>query len=351
MNARDWQPRGVHLVGSVPLDSAEAVFRAASAALGDRLRRLPDGETGERSGWIGWQFAVMQRHPQLEVLPPDPASRFYGPRPTFRIRPGTDARQIAFGTLGYADAARASYATFARLQREGVVPPGMRFQVSLPTPLAPILAYVAPEAQEALEPAYTARLLAELDEILAAIPADRLAIQWDAAIEFAVLEGLLTAPDPDPEVGIIERLVRLGDRVPAAVELGYHLCYGDAGHQHFTQPGDTGTLVRVANALAMGLARPLTWLHLPVPRERTDDAYYAPLRDLRLPPDTQLYLGLLHLTDGEEGARARIAAARRAVPAFGVATECGFGRRPPEVMPDLLRLHAALSAPLSHDGN
>jgi hypothetical protein len=38
-------PLGVHLVGSVPLASAEDVFRTLGGALGDRLRRLPDGET------------------------------------------------------------------------------------------------------------------------------------------------------------------------------------------------------------------------------------------------------------------------------------------------------------------
>jgi len=38
---------GAHLVGSVPLPDAEAVFRAVSA-LGADLRRLPDGETGVR---------------------------------------------------------------------------------------------------------------------------------------------------------------------------------------------------------------------------------------------------------------------------------------------------------------
>ena len=47
------QPRGVHLVGSVPLADAEAVFRAANAILGRHLRRIPDGETGERTNWIG----------------------------------------------------------------------------------------------------------------------------------------------------------------------------------------------------------------------------------------------------------------------------------------------------------
>jgi hypothetical protein len=47
------KPRGVHLVGSVPLGDAEDVFRAATSILGGRLRRIPDGETGERSNWIG----------------------------------------------------------------------------------------------------------------------------------------------------------------------------------------------------------------------------------------------------------------------------------------------------------
>ncbi len=47
------QPRGVHLVGSIPLGDAEDVFRAASSILGGRLQRIPDGETDERTNWIG----------------------------------------------------------------------------------------------------------------------------------------------------------------------------------------------------------------------------------------------------------------------------------------------------------
>jgi hypothetical protein len=37
-------PPGAHLVGSVPLRSAEEVFRMLSERLGDRVQRLPDGE-------------------------------------------------------------------------------------------------------------------------------------------------------------------------------------------------------------------------------------------------------------------------------------------------------------------
>ena len=46
--------RHVHLVGSVPMADAGAVFETASAVLGPFLRRIPDGETGERLDWVTW---------------------------------------------------------------------------------------------------------------------------------------------------------------------------------------------------------------------------------------------------------------------------------------------------------
>ena len=76
-----------------------------------------------------------------------------------------------------------------------------------------------------------------------------------------------------------------------------------------------------------------------MPRERSDQGYFAPLRDLRLHSETELYLGVVHLTDGLEGTRRRIAAAREFAPPFGITTECGLGRRPPETISDVLRLH------------
>ena len=56
-------PHDVHLVGSVPLANAEAVFSAVSAALGPRLKRIPDGETGPRSDWITWLEPVFANNP------------------------------------------------------------------------------------------------------------------------------------------------------------------------------------------------------------------------------------------------------------------------------------------------
>jgi ubiquinone/menaquinone biosynthesis C-methylase UbiE len=336
-------PRGVHLVGSIPLASADEVFRSVAAALHDRVRRIPDGETGPRSDWIVWQYPVLSSRPQFEVVPPAPDH--YRALPRLRVRDGERPEAIRFEALGYAQAAVSSYRVFATLKRDGVIPRGCRFQVSLPTPLAPISAFVATENQAALEPVYESRMLEELGEILDAIPLEQLAVQWDTNFEFGMLEGVFPVWFSDVRGGILERLLRLSRHVPPEVELGYHLCYGDAEHKHFKEPEDTGRLVQIANSLSSSLDRPLNWIHMPVPRDRDDEGYFEPLGDLRLRPDTELYLGLVHLTDGVEGTQRRVRAARGFVSEFGVATECGWGRRAPQAVPALLELHKRLSTP------
>jgi hypothetical protein len=340
-------PRGALLVGSVPLSSSADVFRTAGEILGQHVKRIPDGETGERTNWIGFQVGVLSTNPALEFFPE--GDREYTSLPYLRVRDGVDPATIRFENLGYADAALVSWEAFQRLQTEGAIPAGTRFQVSLPTPIATVAAFIHPTYQESVLPAYRQRMLEELDAICAAIPHDRLALQWDVAVEFGILEGAFPnyLGAEQREATLIDWLVTLGDQVPSDVELGYHLCYGDAGHKHFKEPDDTTLLVRVANALSERVQRSIEWIHLPVPRGRDDVAYYAPLKNLKLRPGTELYLGLVHLTDGEEGTRRRIAAAQSAVSEFGVATECGFGRRPAETVAPLMRVHAAVADPVA----
>jgi len=219
-------PVGVHLVGSVPLGGAEEVFRTVAGVLGDRLRRIPDGETGPRSDWIGWQYPVFSSQPQFEPGSPG-ASSSYRALPQLRLRSGVAADGMSFDELGYASAAMSSYAIFARLRGEGVIPAHCRFLVSLPTPLAPVSAFVALEHQADLEPVYEAQMAREVERILDAIPHADLAIQWDARYEFAMLDGAIAVWFGDARAAILERLLRLGRHVPPDVELGYHLCYGD----------------------------------------------------------------------------------------------------------------------------
>ncbi|MBF6174973.1 hypothetical protein IU476_26215 [Nocardia blacklockiae] len=338
----------VHLCGSIPLADTEAVFTAAARRLGPWLARIPDGEVGERDNFTVWQLPRMAAHPDLEMAPPP--SPEYGPSARVRPRPGIDAATIDFGPLGYADAALDSWQVFRKLREDGTIDAGVRFQVCLPSPISVVGAFVG-DPQDVLESRYEAAIFAELHKIVAAIPRADLAVQWDCPVEFAIFEGIFPswfgADYPEQLAQVVERLVRLGDAVPEDVELGYHLCYGDFGHQHFAEPADTGRMVAVTAGILDSLARQVDWVHMPVPRARADRAYFEPLSTLRLPARTRLYLGLVHATDGHAGARRRIAAARGVIDNFGIATECGLGRRPAEQIPSLLDLHAAVVTDLS----
>jgi SAM-dependent methyltransferase len=334
---------GVLLVGSVPLRSAEEVFQVMAAELGDRLRQLSDGETGPRSDWIVWQYPVLSSRPEVEVCPP--GDQPHRALPRLRIRDGESVDTLRFDDLGYAEAAISSYRSFARRKRDRQIPAHCRFQVSLPTPLAPIAAFVAPEDQARVEPLYEERMLHELASIFDAIPHEQLAIQWDTNFEFAMLDEVMPAWFDDPRSSIVERLVRLGRSVPTGVQLGYHFCHGHESH-HRDRPYRARPLVDIANALSLSLGRPLDWIHLPVPGHSLDLSFFETLAQIALRRETQLYLGLLHPSDGELGARARIVAARRFVQDFGVATDCGWARHRPQDVASLIALHRAVTTPI-----
>ncbi len=263
--------------------------------------------------------------------------------PRLRLRPGEDASALEFDSLGYADAAVASYRTFAVLKRDGVVPRGCRFQVSLPTPLAPVSAFVAVENQAAVEPAYERAMRRELARIAAEIPNDQLAVQWDTNLELGMLEGDVPAPFSDVRAGVLERLLRIGRLVPVEVGLGFHFCAGHDEQEPRHVPADAGAMVDLANALAAGLGRRLDWLHVPIPSAPDDATFVEPLRRLRLHPGTEVYLGLLHPGETAEVTRRRIALAHTTLDAFGVATPCGWGRLAPGLVPELVERHVRLS--------
>ncbi|WP_193596940.1 hypothetical protein [Microbacterium sp. YJN-G] len=350
MTSTSLQPQGALLVGSVNYDDAEKTMRTAAGTLGGRLRRIPDGEVGKRFHWIMFQPDVLGETDGIERVGDEriPFGAGLDARP-LRIADGTDAAAIELPPLGYAAAAIESYEIFRRLRESGEIEPGVRFQVSLPTPVAVVSSFFTGDDRAAIEPVYADALLGELDEILAAVPHEDLAIQWDVASELGIIERASGYGRPmeawwegDPFDGLVTRLAALVDAVPIGVEVGVHLCYGDAGERHFIEPADAGTLVRYANAVIAASARPLTWLHLPVPIDRDDEAYFAPLAGLA--PVAELYLGLVHSEDGAEGAQHRIAAASRFAPAFGVATECGIGRAPAGTTEGILETHAAVSS-------
>jgi hypothetical protein len=333
-----------HLVGSVPLESAESVFTTVLGTLGHCLRRVPDGETGERRRWIYWQRTMLERHPAMEVdleaglleLKQWDGSLLRRAS-LLRLKPGVDPETVDFPT-GYAEAATSSWMVFERLRERGLIPPGVRFQVCLPTPMSSAFMYVSPVSHDAYLRAYERALLRALDRIVATVPAADLSIQWDICQEVLLFEGYFPSRPADYKERVFALLARLGGAVPRAVELGYHLCYGSPTDQHLVMPKDTAILAEIAAAVFARVPRSVDFLHLPVPQDRDDPGYFAPLASLAVPASTRLYLGLLHHGD-EAGDRRRIDTARVVVARFGVATECGWGRGDPARISGLLESH------------
>jgi hypothetical protein len=332
-----------HLVGSIGLDTVDEVFRTVGSLLGPYLRRVPDGEVGGRKLWISWQYPLLRAS---VFLRPDPSGAI---RPTNRfplltLAEGVAPADVHFGELGYAREARASYLDFLAARANGSLSKDIRFQVCLPTPFAVVGSVVVPAALPAVEAAYERAMIAEVAALCRHIPHHDLCIQWDVCNEMVLWDGQQTdaVPGADiPREELIARMRRLGAAVPADVELGLHLCYGDFGAKHFVEPKDAARMVDFANALSRAIAHPLAYIHMPVPIERSDDAFHRPLADLALADDTELFLGLVHAKDGIEGTRKRMTTARRYAKQFGIATECGMARaRSEQTVRTLLQIHA-----------
>jgi flavin reductase (DIM6/NTAB) family NADH-FMN oxidoreductase RutF len=337
----------VLLVGSVPLRSATEVFELMGEGLGDLLARIPDGETGGRLGFIAWAGDQISRAVGVEV-----DREAVGPAWTsgkmFKVKERTTAAQIDFGPHIYADVALESYATFKFLREQGRIPAHLRFQVSLPTAMGIIFSHTSPASRPTMWAAYEQHLLKDVEQIVRGIPPSDLAIQWDVATE---IDRILEFPEVAAEFSmrsLVDSIARLSEPIPAEVELGIHLCYGDPGHKHIIEPKDMGLMVQLSNRLNRSIGR-INWIHMPVPKERDDDAYFEPLRNLDVSSSTEIYLGLVHMTDGADGAKRRLRTAKKFLKSFGVATECGWGRRSPEIIPDLIALHRSVAQLLASD--
>ena len=174
--------RHVHLVGSVPLNDARSVFETVSAALGPKLKRIPDGETGERSDWITWLEPAFAGNPALEKS--DELFRIHATgtaRIRYRLQAWQTVEDVSFGNLFYADIAKASYAEFAALKRAGK--DCARCEISNRSGAGAFsdLAVLAGRSASAVDPIFNKALKHEIDKIAASLPHDQIAIQFDVA--------------------------------------------------------------------------------------------------------------------------------------------------------------------------
>ena len=102
-----------------------------------------------------------------------------------------------------------------------------------------------------------------------------------------------------------------------------------------------GILAEVTRGIVDAVARRVDYVQMPVPKERTDDGYFAPLEQLQDLQETSLYLGLIHFDD-EAGDMARLTAAQKHIRVGGISAECGWGRTDPDRVPGLLQSHRRL---------
>ncbi|MCY4364131.1 MAG: hypothetical protein OXE42_18445 [Gammaproteobacteria bacterium] len=333
----------IFLVGSIPLNSVEEVFHLCGTLLADHLLSIPDGEVGDRTFWILYlAYRTYHGHPDIETIQrPEPPEW----KPTsmdncwaFKLKPGVE--KLRLESLGYADEAIKSYIAFRDAREKGDIPPGVRFQIAFPFPQdATYFFFRDPTEHKAVMAAYEEALRSEIETILNHIPANELCIQWDVCTDLLEMTGRYYSWSR-PETAwdrYISPLRRLPREVPRDVMMGFHFCYGTFPQKPAIMPEDLTLSVKFANAAVAESGRRVDFVHLTVPRIRTDDVYFRPLEDLDI-GDTRAYLGVIN-TDGVEATKERIAVARKFLPDFGLAAECGFGRERPEDIPGIIDLH------------
>lgn len=333
------------LVGSLPASSSEDALRSAGRLFGDLITTLPDGETGARAAWVGFERERLVRpHPDIETAEesgsPTGVPRHAHETPVFRVREGVS--ELRWESWPRIDEAIESYRVFSELRAQGDIPAGLRFQVCLPFPTSALNAFkVNFEHDYAIAlPAYEDLVARELQRLTSEIPPSDLAIQWDVCYEVLDLEGVIAWTSGDAWerfAGPVERLTRL---IPEEVLVGYHLCYGTFPEWPMFEARDMELIVRMANHAVERSGRQVDWLHLAGPRylRSEDDGFFAPLRALR-PADARVFLGIVLPLDGVPGLRRRHLTASKHIDDFGVAMYCGFGRQPGEDPAETMREH------------
>lgn len=322
------------LVGSLPADSTEQALRVGAELFADVVFALPDGETGPRAAWVGYERERLVRpHPDVEVVAetesPSGIPRHAYETPVFKLRAGVS--ELHWDSWPRIDDALASYAQFRLLREQGVIPAGLRFQVGLPFPSSALNGFKADFAADypIAERAYEDLVARELARLTDEIPPAELAIQWDMAYEVQDIEGVLAWTSEGAWERFAGPVRRLTPLIPKDVLVGYHFCYGTFPEWPMYEARDLELLVRMANYAVANSGRMVDWVHMAGPRylRSEDKRFFRPLTDLEV-GETRVYLGIVLPLDGIAGLRRRHATASRYLRDFGVAMYCGFGRQP-----------------------
>jgi hypothetical protein len=320
--------RSVHLVGTIPAESAKDAFGWATWILGDTIGpTMPDGETGNRSDWVNRLVEGLRAHPDLELAREGSWSS-YTDTPAFRVKKG---RHLRWVDLDY-------FAEFERswpVYQEMVEASGRRFQVGIPGHLdlaAVAFGFKLPVALRNLGP-FRDATIREIAAIWAR-GSSRVVFQHEVPIELIMLTKLPGPARPAAAHRFAREVLRLVEAAPGGSRHGLHLCLGDLNNESLGTPADAGPLVTFANAIMAEwpAGRVLEYLHVPLahgsaPPSMEPD-YYAPLAGLWIPESVRFIGGFIH----EAAAIADLVKIRDQIEhnlgrRIDVAASCGLGRR------------------------
>jgi hypothetical protein len=249
-----------------------------------------------------------------------------------RRSPGCCLRRRIRFPAGYARDALNSYFVFQTLKEQGVLPPHLRFQVSVPMVNSVLPPRIFPDQNDLakIRPDYEAAMRAELSTIIEKSRHRTLRSSGTAQPR----SRMPTAAFPVIGWSNLTEVRNLAPHIPPGVALGYHFCFGTLGGWPRFRPDDLGQAVQLANGFVAASGRKVDWIHLPV-LDRDDDAFFAPLRNLE-PYGGRVYLGMTH---NMSNFKSRLQIARKYLPDFGLGGYCGFGRVPVSQLPSVLADH------------
>jgi hypothetical protein len=233
-----------------------------------------------------------------------------------------------------------------------VIPDGVRFQVTFPGTGSAISYFFREEDWPAAHAAYHDAIRRDIELILEHVPASELQFQFDLAQEFVDMasgdaKGIADWPDATLEEKIQRHAATLPEMtrfVPGEARVGFHWCYGTWGGWPMKDMADLGLCVRMTREAIARVGRRVDYVHMPV-LKHPEPEFFAPLAELD-GEDVDVYLGIIHHTDGVEGFGERMEMARRYRERFGIGSVCGYGRVDPGELPHILAVHRDCAAAL-----
>ena len=324
--------RRAHLVGSIPLESAEAAMTAALDRTGPALQSLPDGETGERRNWIIHIIESFRRHPDLELVR-EGGWTDYSDIPAFRVRKG---HTLTGDSLDFGHVAdfEHSYPVFRKLREQRGLD-GLVFQLGLPGDFDMALFTLGPARALRHRRAFTEATLRTIRTVHAQAGRDVI-FQIEVPAELVFVAKAPAAAQRAVAALMARGIAGLAQRSPEGARFGVHLCLGDMNHRALGRMRDVSPLVHLTNAIAAAWpsGRPLDYVHAPFaaaeeppPNRR---GFYRPLERLRLGSGVEFIAGFVHEDQALSAQRAlRDHLDELVGRQVGIATACGLGRREP----------------------